>query len=889
MGIVIAVVIGWIKLQPGPDIYDNLKTSFEKAMKTEDYYKAETLLSQLKKMDTDLKKCLGCEKQLKALELKIKFMEAVKAGNISEAESLLSQLRILNNLKNCPDCEQQLETVKSQVEKEEIEIVLPEAFGEIDLSDRIELDGCKSVKLIPYKKRLYITRCLVKRFPKVLKIPGFDEISISPAEDGKLRPETEQFKAYFQLSLSDDSIAEYTFKDKEIRRGEKQEVSLSVAELGKTFKIQTLKPENRDCNIQRKFTIQEALEGREIVLEPLNVDITILMPDEFRDTDLSDKMEFSPKCESVRRKPDTQCTYIAECRRCNIPNTLKINGFKDISQLSFNVKRENRIEPEQLTAVFQISTPTDEVVYSFKDVTIRSGENKIIEIILPDLRKKIEFISNISVCNDYRKFTVKEALEGKVISLIPPCKKTTITYPKSFNSPETLDKKAVLISNNGDGTLKCFHNKNKGITLSWGKGWNPVEIPAEVLKQSDNYEITLDKFAPVWPFASDEPLFDTKRDISGKDPCTTLPVYTPFDVQYCRDAIENYCSPEIQIEGKKLPDLRKAEWQLDAPLPAKTLLRLKRSSDNPMYEQFPKIPWNISNKGLDDLTSLINKKYIQALPVRIQIENILYNPNAKLIFFSDKYACVQWKPNVEASDFMIFSPGFLKNLKIPPCTSPWAMVVKGNKRLTPCTRIEPDKNGYILKLIAEKIEGKRLLIVIANSKILSESGRGKAIQKAMIEWLKSLKESSRYLPVNIIVIKGDKEVREILTGEKLARLPFESQDTNIPSIVGTIYGNLTFTGDGFRPLRVISSVKRQMRNKQIAKILFFTDSYYLPEFLNDSDIGTLIGWKEDGIRVTIVTESNCERWQTIKELFDCRVLGQYPEVKHVSQIFESLK
>lgn len=179
------------------------------------------------------------------------------------------------------------------------------------------------------------------------------------------------------------------------------------------------------------------------------------------------------------------------------------------------------------------------------------------------------------------------------------------------------------------------------------------------------------------------------------------------------------------------------------------------------------------------------------------------------------------------------------------------------------------------------------MVMVANSKDLSEAGRGVAIREALIDWLLEMKQLNISLPFNVFVVEDNNEVKEVLRGEDLSSLAASSDNEQTESIVGLIRTSLPFDADGFQPLRNISTVGEMTADEQLGQVLCFTDSRFLPDSLNDALVGPLLGWKIDGVGVTVVTNGACEQW-SYRDLVSCRSLGMNPDKAQIKALFNQL-
>lgn len=270
-------------------------------------------------------------------------------------------------------------------------------------------------------------------------------------------------------------------------------------------------------------------------------------------------------------------------------------------------------------------------------------------------------------------------------------------------------------------------------------------------------------------------------------------------------------------------------------------------------------------------------------PVTINSGNVPYDSNAKFFLFTSQEECENADLSSKGLKFYVYTAAMLGNVRADKCG--WALAAKGNRRLTQCIPCEERGEEIMYTMATHTFEGQRLVVVVENSKYLADSGRGKAIQDAMISWLKALKDSGSPVPLTLFVVKGDGAIQEILRGEDLERLMDESENDEIPSIVGKIMKNIDFNDEGFQPLKNIVLVGQRIAAEGVERVLYFTDSRSFPDPIDDSHVGTLLGWRFDNVGVKIVTNNTCEKWG-YKNLVECEELQEYPSVEAVKSILK---
>lgn len=272
-------------------------------------------------------------------------------------------------------------------------------------------------------------------------------------------------------------------------------------------------------------------------------------------------------------------------------------------------------------------------------------------------------------------------------------------------------------------------------------------------------------------------------------------------------------------------------------------------------------------------------------PVRVIPGNVPYDSNAKFILFNSQEECETANLSNKGLKFYVYTAAMLGNVKDYGCE--WAVVAKGDQRLTQCIPCQEEGETLVYAMQTHQFEGKRRVLVIENSAYLAEDGRGKAIQEALIRWLKTLKDSGAAIPLNVFVIKGDGQIKELLRGEDVERLAYQSENQELPTIVGHIVTHLNFDGQGFQPLRNISLLGQRLAGDGIDKVVYFTDSRSFPDPVTDAQVGALMGWKADGVTTTIVTNTSCDQWG-YRSLVQCQELETNPSVERIEGILKTL-
>ncbi len=241
---------------------------------------------------------------------------------------------------------------------------------------------------------------------------------------------------------------------------------------------------------------------------------------------------------------------------------------------------------------------------------------------------------------------------------------------------------------------------------------------------------------------------------------------------------------------------------------------------------------------------------------------VKYDDKAQILIFRSKADC-------EGSDISKrlyrhpYTHSDLSDASLIIKTCPWAKVVKGGNNISNCVKAKL-KNGKLeFPLVSNQIPGERFVIVVARSVSFERDGTGVGIQSALSDWFKQLKSQGIRIPLNLLTIEGDGEIRQVLRGEDLNSLALSSNEENpLPNIEGIIGERITFYAEGFRPLKDLEFVERELFSlgiNRIEKVFYVTDGE-LPEKIFNAELGTALGWANDGVELVVVTKGDCAPW-----------------------------
>jgi len=178
---------------------------------------------------------------------------------------------------------------------------------------------------------------------------------------------------------------------------------------------------------------------------------------------------------------------------------------------------------------------------------------------------------------------------------------------------------------------------------------------------------------------------------------------------------------------------------------------------------------------------------------------------------------------------------------------------------------------------------KRIAIVIENSQNFAEDGRGLMLKLALRNWLNNLRILKTPILLNVFVVQKSGERQNILSEEALEELSLEA--------IGTMIKNsLDFTQKDFRSSKNLATLEKIIKAKEFERILYVTDSEFLTEEQNETITDRLILWEALGTRVSVMTNSSCDKWfdYTRRNLLDCKQLPADPSHNNTYNILQEL-
>ena len=448
-------------------------------------------------------------------------------------------------------------------------------------------------------------------------------------------------------------------------------------------------------------------------LEEPTILFEIILPEMFKEHDLSDKIRLDGCHETIQRSPENPLMYKTSCPPTSPPKSIFIKGFQKINaEVKAGVDKATIVvAPQQLFSELTVSLPDDALLsYVIHAQELHPGEQKKSLLLpFPESSETIEILAQnpeFHACNFSLPFPLQATLEGKNLQLLPPCRQNSITWPEHWGAPLILDQTECVKANfpAEESRLECLRHQKADLTLSWESGWQPIRISHTQLNSHSEYQVTLSHFVPFWPLQDDDPWL---RQIGTKpvENCQAPPHYEPSIIEYCIG--ESACR-QIHVKEpteKRLPDIAQAGWKQSDPLPTLFRLHLKSTSPNPLYRESLYLEWRpVDGQPAGSLNTLIEPGLRETLPVDIDVgaSTIRFSSNAKFVLFQDKNSCEAGKLEGNESEKSIVLPDSvnsvaytataLKSLQANACN--YAAVLKGTRWLTPCTRGQK-KNGKI--------------------------------------------------------------------------------------------------------------------------------------------------------------------------------------------------
>ena len=649
-------------------------------------------------------------------------------------------------------------------------------------------------------------------------------------------------------------------------------------------------PQSPTEKLSEQDIASQAVEPTIPLPTPENYVVELPLPDFFKEQDFSGQITLNDCEESFQRSIENPLFYQTQCKGEVFPKTLHIPKFDDIP---VQFSREGdlvklAIEPQNLRVSVKVSLAQDAPLnYTIEGRVISvGGEEKALSIPFNESPMSISVTpedQGVKACQFTQTFTLQDILTGDTILLSPPCRENSILWPEHWASP-VIDAEASCVRADlpvEESRLTCLRRRENDLILSWGNGWMPIRLSSKLLNEEQDIFIKLSQFIPFWPLQENDPWLYAAESLPV-DNCQAPPHYEAVMAEYCVG--ESTCRQAHLAPGtQQLPDIAQAGWKRIDPLPTLIRLQLKNLSPNPLYRELQPLEWRpIDGTPTESLSILLESNLEDMLPVTFdENTDVAFSPNAKLLLFQDRESCEK-NTAADSEKAVVYTATGLKSLKANACH--YASVVKGSRLLSNCTRGKKQDGSISYIIRSNKFPGKRRVVVLTNSKFLGQAGRGTAIQNALLDWLREIKEAELQIPLNFYVVQGDNEVNDILYGEDLPRIPYSSEDKSTPTIVGKI-SQLTFDGEGFRPLDNLTTVKQiaEAERDDIGKVLFFSDTESLPQQIEDFQIGTLLGWKQDGINVSIVTDSHCQKWE-YRNVVECITLPDSPEKEDIKKI-----
>jgi hypothetical protein len=638
-------------------------------------------------------------------------------------------------------------------------------------------------------------------------------------------------------------------------------------------------------------------EPLEVRPKKTTVDVTIKLAPAFRNVvNLADALS-APPCDKIRY--ESSMIYQTRCPRSALPAKIEIKGFRTLVDIP--LANEDAIEvviPETIEGQLYVYLPKDAVAdYKLDALPIKRGQDNVISLSLSRFHNPELLKSDYSEsCDTTMIATAQDALNRVTIPIeIPQITKCrlineTLLTPVQFALPPPKATGCVKDSYQ-KGALECLHRGDGDIELAW-QGWNPVVVAYDEL-QGKRFQIPLERFTPKFPFEEKVEWIKEESDFKDiVDPCSAGPGYKPISIKLCvqEDCKRGY-SKEQEIKYEKgvytTPNLKQLGWNHDKR-PEYGVIDFIRTTKHHGYKAGQTFSWKISEPLKPEQIKLfINTLYTlddaDRMPIMVNRGSLQYDMSAMLMTFQSEQECRQANLDDKNHKFVPFTSASIEKLKAEGCeTALWALVVRDKERLTQCILCEKTASYFDCKLAPFAFPGKRSVIVIADSKILRDSGWS-AIQVGLLDWLKEIKDNN--IPLDIYVANDKNELELVLRGEDLAMYPFDSQGAdNIRSIVGIVSGQIQLQGSGLHPLEHIDAIRKTIPYQTVQGILFVTESDYLPD-LAQANISALFEWNRNQIYVKVATNKNCDLWEYDNLISECETLPNNPDRKRFIDLF----
>lgn len=464
---------------------------------------------------------------------------------------------------------------------------------------------------------------------------------------------------------------------------------------------------------------------------------------------------------------------------------------------------------------------------------------------------------------------IKAADSGKII----------VKWPLQWGKPKNASKLCSILQVSSKSKMRCETISSS--ILNWGQNWDPITLNTLDVK-NNVIELTLDDIKlnlSIYRNNGYEQVIQNDS-LSACDKSTTFKLER---ISLCMSTgkhsgkcITSKWKPVA--DGLVAPSLHELGWN-DDKLPKKLRIQFSEIDGKVISKDRPELVVNLT-------TSLLSEEILRNVSILKTISPVSspavsYDFSKNIYIYRSKKQCLDndQKPYEKA----IYSASELLLTKIYACS--WAKIVSGSSNSSFCAEAVPVGEKLKFDFKPNHIDGRRNIVVIANSISLASKGRGSSIRSALLDWFE-LVEKNRD-PVNLFTIESDGEIKEILNGEDLLYLEMVGKKITRAQLKQKIDKSIYFYANNYQPLKELGYIEKQLdtlgfANKKLKRVVYFADEN-IPAKIYNSDIGTALGWEKHGVDLHVVTNGNCKIWKK-HVLKHCTQLGASPGKEEVLKI-----
>jgi len=624
------------------------------------------------------------------------------------------------------------------------------------------------------------------------------------------------------------------------------------------------------------------------------------LPREILDTQLAGEITVE-NCDRRSGTVNTTGSYLLfTCHRATDYWT-KVGGFNSIEladwklsdkvQQSIGIEVVGEVLTSRLKADFFASMSESNLPY------YRYGSKKLIgtadvnskgyatlrfpNLSVKEIGKPIRFsVPGARNCDFQFKFLLENTTPDRPLKVETVCDVVTVKSPFKIKS-EHLNGCTKI---SGDSLQQlCIKRKRTPIKIDFGPGW---AVPNKDFLELERKVINLSKsdFRPAWPFKRSDPWLDQKR--SSDNNCNEVPHYQAKEVLICGS--DNNCKKGIVDSrgGKtRLPNLSSVKWTDKSSLPKSVKVNFYRQTTSELYPKTKTISWRLNESPPTDLKVAMNLPLSkpEMLPVQVDFDVIRADPSARFMIFDSEKECKQaTKPS--GQNWRPYHPSELSGLQAQKCS--FAKLRKGEEDLSEC--LSPNRLGkkFLFRPLVTGFPGKRIVLLVANSKKFSNLA-GKGVQDSLINWLTSIKKSTRKLPITVLTVEGDGRIRTLIRGEELEGMAVSAQSGGA-NIRARVKQRLNFNGTGLQPLENLQDFEHKLQSN-IDRVVYITDGSLRDEAdIRGADLGTPLNWKISGVDFRVVTTGRCSFWTEKAQARMCNKLTKKNAKTVVSSVLSEL-